>query len=58
VSERFLRPRQVATEYELPRDLVYEALRDGRLRHLRRGKRYYTTPRCVESWIRKETKGA
>jgi excisionase family DNA binding protein len=50
-----LTPRGVVERYKAPRDLVYEALRDGRLRGIRRGSRWLIPTFSVERWLREET---
>jgi excisionase family DNA binding protein len=48
---RFYRPREVWRLSNAPRDAVYEALRSGQLRAIRRGNRWLIPGGAVVEWL-------
>lgn len=48
---RFYSAPEVIRESGAPRALVYEALEDGRLRAIRRGRRWLVPGQAVSDWI-------
>ncbi|MDP9223658.1 MAG: helix-turn-helix domain-containing protein [Actinomycetota bacterium] len=56
MTDRLMRPREVAIQYALPRDLVYEGLKSGRLKAIHRGNRHLVPEWAVAAFIRELTK--
>jgi excisionase family DNA binding protein len=51
VDDRFYRPREVWRESHGTRAQVYEALRSGELRAIRRGRSWLVPGHAVTAWI-------
>jgi excisionase family DNA binding protein len=50
-------PREAAQISGLPRDFVYEALRDGRLQAIRRGRNFLIPRRELDRFVEEEATG-
>jgi excisionase family DNA binding protein len=55
-DRRFYRPREVVFETHAPRSLVYDALRSGDLRAIRRGSRWLIPGGAVLDWLATQTR--
>ncbi len=51
LPDRVYRPREVAENGRVPRELVYAALHSGELKSLRRGSRFLIPGWCVSDWL-------
>lgn len=49
--DRFYTAAEVVRESEAPRAMVYDALRSGELRSIRRGRRFLVPGACAVEWI-------
>ena len=53
-----LTPREAAQTSGLPRDCIYEALHDGRLRSIKRGRNNLIPHRELERFVEEEANGS